>query len=756
MKVLKMVSMSDVNALDLQSGQMVGGYTLIDRLGGGAMGSVWRVRDDGGQTYAMKILRDSLKEETDDGPLQEDVESAGPLNGHMTPAMRRNPRVTARERLRREALALRKVQHPGVCSIVDMELDDSLAFIVTELIEGRNLRDDVNINGRYEGEDLELLARKLISAVRAVHAQGIIHRDIKPTNVMVSATGPVLVDFGIAMAQGESHVTRTGLVMGTPGFIAPEIIDGDESDEATDWWSLASVLAFAATGKPVFGDKPMMAVLEREAAGSADLSGLPPRTLSAFRQALSPIRTKRCSPEQLLETIEADATESNGWTGGDAAFPFDSSAPDHHSGAGHDAAAHRGMAGENSDGNPRIYWNDDDTDVERAAPMRPGHDDAPTSTTQLLPIEDRDTALVGTQILPKDDMPDVTTAFPMAPVTNDTVVMPVDTPAPTLAMPGRTTIMPPTDGQPYASTEDDLGERRDTLPPAVMPQSTENPTSLAAGRAGPRDPSDLMAQVSADTVVSVRRQRLLSRSVLPACLIAIPIAMLASAYPMLASIAASTLIWFLTTLGLSEQAQLAREEKHGGTRRGGDFTRRCLEMPWHALKGLAFSIPQIALNAVIALAVPVIIELVLGLPHSTFMFPLGSQSLPVPVFANQPLSSTGVTQVVCAAASWLLVVFVVHGGHTLRIGAGYLRGDCASQSSSATKPWQLGDVPVSSNVITTAGVHPDPLANAGRQDVARRRSANRWGFILLVIWFAITLLTAATCLTADHLTWFPL
>ena len=145
-----------------------------------------------------------------------------------------------------------------------MELDDTLAFIVTELIEGKNLKDDVAANGRYVGDDLERLARKLIEATKAVHAAGIVHRDIKPTNVMVSAAGPVLVDFGIAMGEGESHVTRTGLVMGTPGFIAPEIIDGAESDDATDWWSVASVLAFAATGAPVFGTKPMMAVLERE------------------------------------------------------------------------------------------------------------------------------------------------------------------------------------------------------------------------------------------------------------------------------------------------------------------------------------------------------------------------------------------------------------------------------------------------------------------------------------------------------------
>lgn len=269
----------------LQPGDVVGGYTLIARLGAGAMGSVWRVEDGGGTQYAMKILRDSL---------------ADPTN---------KERANARERLRREAMALRKIDNPGVCSIVDMEFDDSFAFIVTELIEGNNLRDDVRTNGRYTGADLERLAAKLDSAMRAVHAAGIVHRDIKPTNVMISTTGPVLVDFGIAMEQGESHVTSTGLVMGTPGFIAPEIIEGAEADEITDWWSVSSVLAFAATGAPVFGTQPMMAVLEREAAGNANLAGLPPRTLAAFRKALAPNRAERCTPEQLLASISADANE---------------------------------------------------------------------------------------------------------------------------------------------------------------------------------------------------------------------------------------------------------------------------------------------------------------------------------------------------------------------------------------------------------------------------------------------------------------
>lgn len=286
---------------DLRPGSSVGGYTLVNRLGGGAMGSVWRVRDDGGNQYAMKILRDSVNAYRENS---EDDEQA-----------------RARLRLKREALALQKIHHPGVCSIVDMELDASIAFIVTELIEGRNLREDVEENGPYIADDLERLSSKLIDAVKAVHEAGIIHRDIKPTNVMIAAHGPVLVDFGIAMGEGESHVTRTGLVMGTPGFIAPEIIEGEDSDEITDWWSVSAVLAFAATGKPVFGTKPLLAVLERAASGNADLTGLPPKTMAAFRKALQPVREQRCSPSELEQAISQDAMDPLSWP--EANRPFD-------------------------------------------------------------------------------------------------------------------------------------------------------------------------------------------------------------------------------------------------------------------------------------------------------------------------------------------------------------------------------------------------------------------------------------------------
>jgi serine/threonine protein kinase len=307
-------NMSSADVLNLQPGDVVGGYTLMSALGDGAMGSVWKARDDGNQIYAMKVLRDSLTSEDTDPDASHEK--------------KRQEQMSARERLRREAMALQRIHHPGVCQIVDMELDDSLAFIVTELIEGLNLRDDVAANGNYVGDDLERLSCKLTEAVRAVHEAGIVHRDIKPTNVMISASGPVLVDFGIAMGEGESHVTRTGLVMGTPGFIAPEIIDGAESDADSDWWSLAAVLAYAACGRPVFGSKPMMAVLERSASGHANLSGLPPATMSAFQAALSPHKQDRPHFDALLAAIAHDAQSSTATLAGEETLtevvrPFD-------------------------------------------------------------------------------------------------------------------------------------------------------------------------------------------------------------------------------------------------------------------------------------------------------------------------------------------------------------------------------------------------------------------------------------------------
>lgn len=638
-----MDAMSDLSALNLEAGSLVGGYTLISRLGSGAMGSVWRVRDDGGHQYAMKILRDSLAEEDASGERSRD-------------------QLTARERLRREAMALQKVRHPGVCGIVDMELDDALAFIVTELIDGKNLREDVRANGRYVGDDLERLGRKLIEAVKAVHASGIVHRDIKPTNVMVSNTGPVLVDFGIAMGEGESHVTRTGLVMGTPGFIAPEIIDGAESDEMSDWWSVASVLAFAATGEPVFGTKPMMAVLERAAAGSANLAGLPAGTMAAFRSALNPNRTKRCTPDELLQAIALDALNPKAWdsanTAGSAASTPEAMPP----------------FAESPD-NPRELW--------RALDHVTGEDAIDTRTLPQFVEATQTIDATGTRVLPANS--------------ETTSVLPRDTSQSTRVMPVQNAWNPAEEQtQIDPIIKPALQRIANQRPPAVIPnasvemaQNARNAPAAQAAQPGaaPVVSASSITPTAAITPVAplnpnapqppnpadVLRGELLSRGTLLCALLAIPVALFGLFSPWLAWAAGALLAWLLATIGFNMEAQLEREGRRGGSRKASDWFARAATLPWHVLKGLGYAVPRALIMAAIAALGLAIATVALQLPFTMVDTAIFGFTIPLPTWIEGSISQSGVVQAGCCAIGWL-VSALTPGALVLRLGAGTLRG----------------------------------------------------------------------------------
>ena len=638
-----MGSMSDLSALNLEAGSLVGGYTLISRLGSGAMGSVWRVRDDGGHQYAMKILRDSLAEEDASGERSRD-------------------QLTARERLRREAMALQKVRHPGVCGIVDMELDDALAFIVTELIEGKNLREDVRANGRYVGDDLERLGRKLIEAVKAVHAAGIVHRDIKPTNVMVSNTGPVLVDFGIAMGEGESHVTRTGLVMGTPGFIAPEIIDGAESDEMSDWWSVASVLAFAATGEPVFGTKPMMTVLERAAAGSANLAGLPAGTMAAFRSALNPDRTKRCTPDELLQAIALDALNPQAWDAADTA-----------SSAAGTPEAMPPFA--ESPDNPRELW--------RALDHVTGEDAIGTRTLPQFVEATQTIDATGTRVLPANS--------------ETTSVLPRDTSQSTRVMPVQNAWNPAEEQtQIDPIIKPALQRIANQRPPAVIPnasvemaQNARNAPAAQAAQPGaaPVVSASSITPTAAITPVAplnpnapqppnpadVLRGELLRRGTLLCTLLAIPVALFGLFSPWLAWAAGALLAWLLATIGFNMEAQLDREGRRGGSRKASDWFARAATLPWHVLKGLGYAVPRALIMAAIAALGLAIATVALQLPFTMVDTAIFGFTIPLPTWIEGPVSQSGVVQAGCCAIGWL-VSALTPGALVLRLGAGTLRG----------------------------------------------------------------------------------
>lgn len=616
--------MTDLSALNLEPGQVVGGYTLVSRLGSGAMGSVWRVKDDGGQIYAMKILRDSLADEDTD--LKENV--------------------SGRERLRREAMALKKVNNPGVCSIVDMELDDSLAFIVTELIEGRNLKDDVAANGKYVGEDLERLSRKLIEAVKAVHAAGIVHRDIKPTNVMVSAHGPVLVDFGIAMGEGESHVTRTGLVMGTPGFIAPEIIDGEDSDEQTDWWSVASVLAFAATGEPVFGTKPMMAVLERAAAGNANLAGLPANTMAAFRAALAPKRENRCTPDQLLQAIALDAWSSN---------PLGSAASDSTSEA-------MPPFSNSSEDNLRARWrDDDDADIIRTEAMAAGSVATQvlngSGHTTVMPTSGTNGGVETSQTTALSQSDTSTTSLPVAttPIAQST---PAQSPLQRIVDQSEQTTNPaPAQVQESALVQQTVQPQQAVVTPAADQTSTVATAPVAPAP----NPAD------------IRRGFYLKRSLLVLFILAIPLAITAAINPYIALAAAAVLLWILLILGCNTEPQLEREGKRGGQRKGSDTLIRAASLPWHIIKAFGLMIPHILLLALIMVGGTALTAALLHLPYEFVHLSVWQFNIPIPVLTDGFFSITGLTLAGFMIVAWLITVFGP-GSFLIRLGAGVLRG----------------------------------------------------------------------------------
>ncbi|MDK6486572.1 protein kinase, partial [Streptococcus agalactiae] len=116
---------------------------------------------------------------------------------------------------------INKVRSDAVARVLDLETEGADAFIVTEFISGPTLAQDIREAGPWSGDDLVDLADRLAAALRQLHQSGVIHRDIKPGNIMVSARGPVLIDFGIAQLAGDERLTSTGLVTGTPGYLAP-------------------------------------------------------------------------------------------------------------------------------------------------------------------------------------------------------------------------------------------------------------------------------------------------------------------------------------------------------------------------------------------------------------------------------------------------------------------------------------------------------------------------------------------------------
>ncbi|MCE6998260.1 protein kinase [Saccharothrix sp. S26] len=242
-----------------------GRFELLERLGSGGMGTVWRAVDLGlHREVAIKEVRPA-----DADQIESDPAAAAQL----------------RERVLRESRALARLQHPNVVSIYQIieSADSPYPWIVMELVRGTSL--DARLNeGVLTPAEAARVGRDVLAALRSAHSAGVMHRDVKPGNVLLRTDGSaVLTDFGIAALQGSTQLTATGDVIGSPEYIAPERLRGDETHTASDLWSLAMLLYVA-----VEGHHPM-----RRASTMATLAAVmtepvpPPRRAGALAPALN-------------------------------------------------------------------------------------------------------------------------------------------------------------------------------------------------------------------------------------------------------------------------------------------------------------------------------------------------------------------------------------------------------------------------------------------------------------------------------------
>jgi outer membrane protein assembly factor BamB/serine/threonine protein kinase len=259
----------------------VGRYRIVARLGAGGMGQVYLGRSPGGRAVAVKVVRPELAQDPD-----------------------------FRRRFAREVAAARRVNGVFTAGVVDADAEGTPAWLATSYVPGMSLGEAVSAHGRWPAEPVRALGAALAEALEAIHGAGVIHRDLKPSNVLLAADGPRVIDFGISVVGGASALTSTGMVVGTPGFMAPEQVVGGPVGPACDVFALGAVLAYTATGTPPYGTGPAHAVNFRAVYEEPDLTAVPPVLRDLVESCLAKEAALRpCLPELLEQLTDVDGDD---------------------------------------------------------------------------------------------------------------------------------------------------------------------------------------------------------------------------------------------------------------------------------------------------------------------------------------------------------------------------------------------------------------------------------------------------------------
>ncbi|RBM17053.1 hypothetical protein DEH69_15790 [Streptomyces sp. PT12] len=259
----------------------MGRYRIVSRLGSGGMGRVYLGRSPSGRGVAVKVVRPELADDAD-----------------------------FRRRFAREVSAARRVTGFFTAAVVDADPDGSPPWLATAFVPGRSLEAAIRAGGPWGERPVLALAAGLAEALEAIHGVGVIHRDLKPSNVLLAEDGPRVIDFGISVAAEASVLTRTGMIVGTPGFMSPEQLTGKPVGPASDVFSLGAVLGYTATGANPFGTGSAHALNFRAVYEEPELGDLPPG-LAVIRRCLAKDPDQRPAVGELLDQLAAAIAEGD-------------------------------------------------------------------------------------------------------------------------------------------------------------------------------------------------------------------------------------------------------------------------------------------------------------------------------------------------------------------------------------------------------------------------------------------------------------